>query len=152
MPSRSERRVLPLSAEDIDFVLELSQERIHRDRLERKEIESYLQEDFLSGLVLFEGERRIGYVLFRMSEFDGEVDEIAVRKDEEGKGGGALLLQKALEALDDGRRKTCFLEAREGNERARSLYSRMGFDGFRRRVAYYGDEDSICYRKELGKK
>lgn len=153
MPSTSEPfSTRPLEKEDVLFVLSLSKARIQDSHLDEKGIEEYLHEDFLKGILLLDGEEKAGYCLYRQSDYDGEIDEIAILKKEEGKGAGTFLLQKALDLLDDGRRREVFLEAREGNTRARKLYESLSFEGYRRRVNYYGNEDSICYRKELGRK
>lgn len=141
-----------MTREDFPFVLALSRKRIVDSHLDEGELEKYLEEDFLSALLLLQDGRSIGYCLYRKSPYDGEIDEIAIAKDAEGKGIGRFFLDAVLKTLDDGCRREVFLEAREGNERARKLYERLSFEGYRRRINYYGSEDSICYRKEIGRK
>ena len=139
----------PLRKDDFPFVLSLSKRRIQDGFLNEKELLAYVQGGLLSGLVLAMEGKDIGYVLYRKDDYEGEIDEIAILEEAEGKGYASLLLGHALREMTDGKRETCFLEVREKNAKARSLYERNGFVAYRRRAHYYPNDDGICYRKEL---
>ncbi len=147
MPLPSDVR--PLSRTDFPFVLALSRERIADGFLDEKELENYLLSPLLGALVLLGEGNPIGYVLYRKDEMEAEIDEIAILEKEEGKKKASHLLDALLDTLRDGKRKTCFLEVREGNDKARRLYEKNGFVIYRRRRNYYPGEDALCYRKEL---
>lgn len=147
MPLPSDVRYLTRA--DFPSVLALSKERIQDGFLNAKELGNYLLSPLLGALVLVKKSEVIGYVLYRKDAEEAEIDEIALRTSEEGKGMGTYLLLALLDSLRDGKRKTCFLEVREGNTKARRLYEKNGFVPYRRRKDYYPGEDGICYRKEL---
>ena len=144
----SESEIRPLREEDIPAVLALSKKRIRHGFLDEKGLRDYLDSPLLKGLVLA-GESVQGYLLYRVGVEEGEIDEIAIEETIEGTGSGARLLASCLALLAEEGKTCCLLEVREKNERARRLYEKTGFCPYRRRKAYYGEEDAICYRKEL---
>lgn len=92
----------------------------------------------------------LGYVLAWFIVEDGEVANIAVRPDCRGRGVGASLLDATLDAARQRGTAAMFLEVREGNLAAQSLYASRGFRQVGRRRAYYRSpvEDALLLQWE----
>lgn len=83
---------------------------------------------------------------------EGELANIAVRKDLRGRGIGSGLLCRILEVAEDSGVRNLYLEVRESNELAREMYSRRGFCEIGVRKGYYDGpyEDARVLKKSLG--
>lgn len=93
----------------------------------------------------------VGYVFCREIAGESELLNLAVAPDLRREGVGARLLDAALAwAGSRGARET-FLEVRESNVSAITLYEREGFRAVGRRSDYYQDpvEDAILYRRPV---
>ncbi|MDR1946096.1 MAG: GNAT family N-acetyltransferase [Desulfovibrio sp.] len=103
------------------------------------------------GLGLFAPARNLrGYVLIglRRAAREAEVYNLAVHGSCRRLGLGAMLLTRALRAVEVLSIEQVFLEVREGNHPALALYSSLGFEFCNRRRAYYADsgEDALILR------
>ncbi|WP_423750850.1 ribosomal protein S18-alanine N-acetyltransferase [Salinirarus marinus] len=99
-------------------------------------------------LVATDGSEVVGYTVSDVTPNHGRdighVKDLAVRRDERGRGVGRRLLDRALASLAVGGAHLVKLEVREGNDAARSLYRDVGFQPVRRVPQYYGDgEDAL---------
>ncbi len=98
----------------------------------------------------------LGYCILRLIFGEGEIFNIAVAPEQRGRGVGEALLRHALAAAA-GEADCVFLEVRESNGPARSLYEKLGFTFTGRRRGYYlkPREDALLmtfrYEKENGK-
>lgn len=86
--------------------------------------------------------------------FGGVLDErelyfVVTKKSARGKGIAKTLLQKGLDALSADGVRTCFLEVRESNATAISLYKSLGFIEVAERKNYYGTETAVIMKKTL---
>ena len=83
---------------------------------------------------------------------EGELANIAVRKDLRGRGIGSGLLTRMLEVAEDSGLRSLNLEVRESNGRARDMYARRGFQEIGVRKGYYDGprEDARVLKKSLG--
>lgn len=93
----------------------------------------------------------VGFLAARQGVDEAEILNIAVHRDFRRKGVASALL---LAALDDFRHSSIahvFLELRESNLPALTLYNRHGFTPSGRRKAYYRhpDEDAVCMLRKL---
>ena len=90
----------------------------------------------------------LGYAVAWFVVGEGEVANIAVRPECRGRGVGASLLDDVLRAARDHAVATVFLEVRESNVSARSLYASRGFHPVGRRRNYYRlpTEDALLLR------
>lgn len=81
-----------------------------------------------------------------------ELENIAVAPAERRKGLGKQLLEALVVAARTTNSEAVFLEVRDSNTAARSLYEKAGFELTGRRKAYYTNppEDAILYRLPLG--
>jgi ribosomal-protein-alanine N-acetyltransferase len=92
-----------------------------------------------------------GYVIaFSIGE-DAELLNIAVRSDQRGKGLAGQMLDTVLIELATRGVRNAFLEVRESNVAARSLYRSRGFTEIGRRRNYYRRpiEDALVMRRQL---
>lgn len=92
----------------------------------------------------------LGYVLFSLIT-EAEIYRIAVRPDMRRKGLGRSLLGEVERLLQELGCESIFLEVRDTNEAAVSLYSSEGFREIYRRRAYYRDPvcDALIMEKKL---
>ena len=86
---------------------------------------------------------RLGYLFASLIAGEGEVIRIATTPRARKRGAARALLSHLLSLSD-----TCFLEVRESNAPARTLYESMGFRETGRRRAYYKSpaEDAVLYQ------
>ena len=92
-----------------------------------------------------------GYVIaFSIGE-DAELLNIAVRSDQRGKGLAGQMLDSVMTELATRGVRNAFLEVRESNAAARSLYRSRGFTEIGRRRNYYRRpiEDALVMRRLL---
>lgn len=100
--------------------------------------------------VLSDGKGLLGYFIFSSVFNEAELLHIAVRKDAQGAGFGALLMQEMLRLGDEKGVSDWFLEVNEKNKSALALYRRFGFELLGRRRGYYpgpeGREDALTMK------
>ncbi len=105
-------------------------------------------------LVAEDGARRVlGYAVVWFAGPEGELGDVAVRDDHRRTGIGTALVEAVL--AEAGRRGATdiYLEVREGNEAARELYGRLGFEVVGRRPSYYAEpvEDALLMRHPVAR-
>lgn len=86
----------------------------------------------------------LGYAIFHLMESDSELLSIATTSKAQCKGIGSELLNAGLQELNFANGDRCFLEVREGNEKARRFYEKHGFTQFGARKNYYSDGENAC--------
>ena len=101
-------------------------------------------EDAITGKVF-------GYVVAWFVLDEAEIANLAVSDDVRRAGIGARLLDHALAAAQQRHARMVFLEVRESNAAARTLYASRGFAVAGRRAKYYRKplEDALVLRCEL---
>ena len=92
----------------------------------------------------YSGEELVGFLAMQENLYELEVVQIAVRKEWQGRG----IAGQLLESLP--KEKEVFLEVREGNTPARTLYQKQGFKEIGCRKGYYHapSEDAIMMKRE----
>jgi ribosomal-protein-alanine N-acetyltransferase len=92
-----------------------------------------------------------GYVIAMSVADEAEVLNIAVTPAQRGSRLGHSLLQAVILFLTEKNVASVFLEVRESNSAARSLYRRFGFEEISRRKKYYRNpvEDALILRLEI---
>jgi ribosomal-protein-alanine N-acetyltransferase len=92
-----------------------------------------------------------GYLIAREVAGTGEVLNLAVAPEFRRRGVGGALLRAGLTALRHRRVGEVFLEVRESNRSAQSLYAGHGFRPVGQRAAYYRNpkEDALVLRLAL---
>ena len=96
--------------------------------------------------------RPVAYGICSLSGDEGEILNLAVEPDSRGKGLGRILLRAMVRHLGCSGARSVYLEVRESNNPAISLYEQEGFRVLGRRRAYYGHprEDALTMVLGLG--
>jgi len=117
-------------------------ERTFRSLLHRSGVELWVAEW---------GDQLAAYAILWKVLDEGELANIAVRKDLRGCGIGSGLLDRILEAAEDSGVRSLYLEVRESNGLAREMYARRGFHQIGVRKGYYEGprEDARVLKKSL---
>jgi [ribosomal protein S18]-alanine N-acetyltransferase len=130
-------------------------------RIERESFSAPWRRDTFLSLVEFGGMELwvadlpsgevVAYAIFSLVEDQAELANIAVREDHRGRGIGALLLDQVIEKAAESGAAELFLEVRESNMPALSLYHSRGFEEVGRRRRYYHDpvEDARVLVKRI---
>lgn len=92
-----------------------------------------------------------GFVCGRQMADEGEILNLAVRRENRKKGEGRALLSAALEKLQKGGVRRVYLEVRESNTTAIAFYQKQGFSIMGRRPGYYREpeEAAVLMEKKL---
>jgi ribosomal-protein-alanine N-acetyltransferase len=95
----------------------------------------------------------VGYVVAWFAGGEGEIANVAVAPSARGRGIGGRLLDAAIAAAADYGAAALYLDVRESNARARTLYDSRGFVEVGRRRRYYRRpaEDAIVLRRGIGR-
>lgn len=103
------------------------------------------------GLVLEEASVLQAFLIARAVGDEWEIENIAVAGPARRRGLGTRLLGEFLDHVKANAGKSVFLEVRESNRAARSLYEKWAFLETGRRRKYYRDpaEDALVYQLEL---
>ncbi|MDP9264462.1 MAG: ribosomal protein S18-alanine N-acetyltransferase [Acidobacteriota bacterium] len=98
--------------------------------------------------LVLEEEEVEGFAVARGVGTEWELENIAVAGPAQRRGLGTHLLVELLEWASQAGARNMFLEVRESNHAARSLYEKWAFVESGRRKAYYRnpDEDAVLYR------
>ena len=145
-------RIRPMTQNDVGEVLVVERavfslpwtEDSFRNYMDRPETAFFVTEN---------GEGRIvGYAAALFAAEQGDVANVAVRPEYRRAGFGRALMEVLLEEADKRGAKEMFLEVREGNVAARTLYEAFGFAPVGRRKNYYHEptEDAVIMRREGG--
>jgi ribosomal-protein-alanine N-acetyltransferase len=102
-------------------------------------------------LVATAGDSIAGYSCLYIVAGEMQIGNFAVAPDFRGKGIAKTLMNKILELANERKCDSIFLEVRESNQPARSLYESFGFKVVGRRVGYYRNpfENAILMAREL---
>lgn len=95
----------------------------------------------------------IGYLIMYVAVAEAHILNVCVKKDMQGKGLGASLMDEAMENAVRLNADTAFLEVRVSNAKAIELYSLYDFVEVGQRPNYYpaenGREDAIVMAKHI---
>lgn len=93
----------------------------------------------------------LGFLVAHHLSPEWELENIVVAPTSRRKGLGNRLLNALLQSAKETNSTMVFLEVRESNTAARTLYEKAGFEQTRRRKSYYTNpiEDAILYRLNL---
>ncbi len=118
-------------------------EKTFRSLLSRSGVELWVAE--------WENELAAYAILWKVLD-EGELANIAVRKDLQGRGIGSGLLDRILEIAEESGVRSLYLEVRESNGHAREMYSRRGFHEIGVRKGYYEGprEDARVLKRSFG--
>lgn len=95
----------------------------------------------------------VGFLIYSTVLDESELLQVIVLPQYRRQGIGKSLMLDFFQELQTQRIKTCFLEVRKSNEKAQSLYLKLGFEPVGVRRNYYktstGKEDAVIMSKEL---
>lgn len=130
--------------EDLEQVMEIENDLFHVPWTKEGFFTFLTREDAMF-LVVEEKGKLLGYCGLLMVLDEGDVTNVAVRRDRQKEGIGHFLMESLIRLAKERGITTIHLEVRVGNHSAIRLYERMGFarDGLRR--GYYSDptEDAL---------
>ncbi len=101
--------------------------------------------------VLVKEKKVTGYAVWETDTLSrkGHILNLAIIEEERREGLGRLLIRHVQESLRKAGMTSCYLEVRESNSSAQSLYETCGYLISDRLVEYYFDEDAIVYSRDL---
>ena len=136
--------------EDLDQVMEIEED-LFSVPWTREGFLTYLMKKDTMFFVVEEKEKILGFCSMMTVLDEGDILNVAVRRDRQKEGIGQFLVDSILRMADMQGIRLVHLEVREGNRTARRLYERLGFkeDGLRRN--YYEDpvENAVLMTKEM---
>jgi [ribosomal protein S18]-alanine N-acetyltransferase len=94
----------------------------------------------------------VGYAACWTVIDQSELGNVAVTAEARGGGVGGMLVDAVLETVAARGATDCYLEVRESNTGAQSIYRRRGFEVVGRRRSYYAEprEDALVMRLRIG--
>ena len=133
-----------MSIEDIGAVAELEREDSLNPWNETGLFTYFIRDDAVL-LVAEEDGEILGFAGALLAPPEADILDITIRRDTRRKGYGSELFSALIEKTESLGVNTVFLEVREGNDPARSLYRKFGFRETGIRKNYYTDppEDGI---------
>ena len=102
-------------------------------------MESHLAAPYTLSLLLFEGDDPVGYLLAGFTPPEGDLYRVAVLPEKRRRGYARLLLGAFLAAADEREVDVLWLDVRESNAAAITLYRSLGFSAVLKRDNYYRD-------------
>ena len=137
--------IRPMTEADLPAVLQLQSVLAFQTWNERQFL-SEVRANYALCLVNEEGGSLAGYAIFHLMGGDSELLSIAVAPQFQRQGLASRLLTAGLNKLTS-LGDACFLEVRQGNSPARTLYEKHGFVEYGERKKYYDDgETAILYK------
>lgn len=142
--------VRPLEVRDLPRVLEIERASFSTPWQENT-FERLLSREDSDLLAAVRDEGLIGYAVCWTVADQAELGNVAVAPEARGGGVGGALVRAVLERVVRRGARECFLEVRESNTGAQTLYRRLGFQAVGRRRNYYSlpQEDALVMRKGL---
>jgi len=132
---------------DVPAVLAI-QEELQFQEWNEKQFASEIRANYAYCVVYEEDGQVLGYAIFHTMGPDSELLSIATRSNQQKRGIGQQLLDAGFAQLNFAEGDCCFLEVREGNEKARRFYERNGFQSYSIRKKYYADgENAVLYKR-----
>ena len=135
--------------DDLEQVMEIEEE-LFSVPWTREGFFTFLTRDDSMFLVVEEKEKILGYCGLLMVLDEGDVLNVAVRKDRQREGIGNFLMESLIRLSGQLGISMIHLEVRKGNETAIRLYERLGFERDGIRKGYYTDpvEDAVLMTKK----
>lgn len=141
-------RIRAFRPEDIPEIVSITEESSQAANWSRESYEELCRSE---GFLAFVSERAgsvSGFVVGRQLADEGEILNLAVRRQNRRKGEGRALLAAVLEQLHRRGVRRVYLEARESNETAITFYQKQGFAKTGRRPGYYREPEETAVLME----
>ena len=108
-----------------------------------------IESEVLHYYVMLDENQVIGFYECQIISPEAELYDIAIKKDEQGKGYSLLLMNHFIELCKEKGCDTIFLEVNSINQKAINLYHKFGFVAYSKRQNYYGENDAILMKLSL---
>jgi ribosomal-protein-alanine acetyltransferase len=138
-----------LRTEDISDLASILEESSEAARWSREGFEKLQMLEGILALVSEMAGSVSGFVCWRQMADEGEILNLAVRRQNRKKGEGRALLSAALEKLQRGGVRRVYLEVRESNTTAIGFYEKQGFSIMGRRPGYYREPEEAAVLMEM---
>ena len=143
--------LLPMTEQDLEDVLRIEY-RVYPYPWSRANFTDSMVSGYSGWVCRVDGEL-VGYFVLMMAVDEAHLLNISVAERLQGKGGGALLLEKAMSVAKSDGGRTVLLEVRPSYEKALALYRRYAFRQIGVRRGYYpkagGREDALVLARDL---
>jgi ribosomal-protein-alanine N-acetyltransferase len=155
MTSEKMVRVRPAKAADLPRLVEIASHSVTAAQWNQTEYQKLFgpnrpeaQPQSRASLVVEQDGSVVGFIVGRPAAHEWEIENIAVTGSARRCGLGTRLLGEFLDMVRDGGGQAVFLEVRESNRAARSLYEKWAFIEVGRRKMYYQepDEDALILK------
>ena len=133
-------RFLPLTKADVEDVVAISKDAF-KDGWNAQMLLDGIESGNLFGTICKIGNKTIAFITYSTNEEFAELNDIFVVQEYRKNGIASVLLQGLFDNLKD-KTKKIFLEVREGNAPAISLYNKFGFTKVNVRRKYYADGEN----------
>lgn len=145
----SDINIVPAAKDNLGQILEIGKESISADWTLGFLLPEIDREDTYFIAAERDGDV-LGFAVFREVGGDGELLQIATRKDSRLGGIGSTLLSAVLHYAHDKSFGRVFLEVRRSNAEAIGLYEKFGFKILRVRKGYYDNpvEDALVFHRD----
>ena len=120
-------QIKPLTEDFVDSVSEIERE-CFSTPFSKNDILSYLKNDIWHFFACFSNDKLLGYISFTLIIDEISICNVAVSESHRGKGVGSALVGYLLDFARKNQVKSLFLEVRESNINAISLYKKFGFE------------------------
>ncbi len=137
-----------LNSSDIDLILSIQRDNFPDGWNERQLISGF--NDNLSVICLEDKGETVGLIIYSLAVDTADIEGVVVITSARKKGYGKKLVEFALSELKSKNIGKVFLEVRESNFPAISLYNSCGFSKISVRKKYYSDgENAIVMLREI---
>ena len=141
-------RYAQICKENLKDVVALQKE-FFKDGWNYNQLLSGLENGNLFGEVAYDNQMAVAFITYSCSQDYGEILDVLVAPSYRNKGIASKLMENALRHSKK-ITNNIFLEVRQSNQSAISLYKRFGFKQISTRKNYYKDgEDALIFEKEL---
>ncbi len=136
-----------LTKSDLPKILQLYKDNF-ADGWNKAMLESAFDTNRFIALGAFENQNLIGLITCSMAIDDADIEGVVVAKEFRLKGYAQILLTELENLLNEKDVKKIFLEVRESNIPARTLYQKNGYKEINKRKKYYSDgENAVIMAK-----
>ena len=142
--------VREMTVSDLAQVMVIENENFSKPWTDKGFLSFLLRYDTLF-LVAEENDKIIGFAGVIMVLDEAELTNVAVMKSHQKQGVGRLLIESLMKLISECGIEILHLEVRVSNDKAISLYRRIGFEEVGIRYNYYEEprEDAILMRREI---
>ncbi len=145
--------ILPMTRDDLDEVVRIETASFRQPWSRRQfeiELKNPVSHQYIVRISINNRQRVAGYIIFWLIHGEAHILNIAIHPLFRKRGLARRLLEASLDIMKKKGIDEVYLEVRRSNEPAINLYTSFGFELIYIREMYYGDEDALVMRLNLG--